>query len=82
MGMPRQALLKPAHAIYRLQGQTFALGDRVIMVLDGAAGGVPLGIKGVVVGVGQKDVDVVWDKPFLGGDSLQARYVGECSPKS
>jgi 5'-3' exoribonuclease 1 len=83
MGMPRQAVLKPSHAVYRLQGQTFTLGDRVIMVLDGAAGGVPLGIKGVVVGVGPKDIDVVWDKPFLGGESLQGRcseYRGSTVP--
>ena len=81
--MPRQAVLKPSHAVYRLQGQHFSLGDRVIMVLDGAAGGVPLGIKGVIVGVGPKDIDVVWDKPFLGGESLQGRcseYRGSTVP--
>lgn len=72
-GIPRQAVLKPAHALYRLQGQAFYLGDRVLMVLDAAAGGVPLGMKGVVVGVGAKDIDVVWDKPFMGGETLQGR---------
>ncbi len=72
-GIPRQAVLKPAHAIYRLQGQTFALGDRVIMVVDAAAGGVPLAMKGVVVGLGSKDIDVLWDVPFLGGETLGGR---------
>ena len=28
-GIPRQAILKPSHAVYRLQNQTFSLGDRV-----------------------------------------------------
>ena len=71
--IPRQALLKPAHAIYRLQGQTFALGDRVIMVVDAAAGGVPLAMKGAIVGLGTKDMDVLWDVPFMGGETLGGR---------
>ena len=74
-GIPRQAVLKPSHAIYRLQGQTFGLGDRVIMVQDAAAGGVPLGMKGVVVGLSMKDIDVVWDVPFIGGETLGGRCV-------
>ena len=72
-GIPRQADLKPAHAIYRLQGQSFTLGDRVIMVVDAAAGGGPLAMKGVVVGLGTKDIDVVWDVPFIGGETLGGR---------
>ncbi len=72
-GIPRQAVLKPSHAIYRLQGQKFALGDRVIMVQDAAAGGVPLAMKGVVVGLGTRDIDVVWDVPFMGGETLGGR---------
>lgn len=71
--IPRQAVLKPSHAIYRLQGQKFSLGDRVIMVQDAAAGGVPLAMKGVVVGLGMRDIDVVWDVPFMGGETLGAR---------
>ncbi|WVQ68061.1 uncharacterized protein L199_006267 [Kwoniella botswanensis] len=81
--IPRQAVLKPAHAIYRLQGQTFAVGDRVIMVQDAAAGGVPLAMKGVVVGLGSRDIDVVWDVPFMGGETLQGRcseYRGSTVP--
>ena len=74
-GIPRQAVLKPAHAIYRLQGQTFFLGDRVIMVANAAAGGVPLAMKGVVVGLSNTDIDVVWDVPFLGGETLGGRLV-------
>lgn len=72
--IPRQAVLKPAHAIYRLQGQKFSLGDRVIMVVDAAAGGVPLAMKGVVVGIGMRDIDVVWDVPFMGGETLGGRW--------
>ncbi|WVQ99991.1 hypothetical protein IAU59_007134 [Kwoniella sp. CBS 9459] len=81
--IPRQAVLKPSHAIYRLQGQRFAVGDRVIMVQDAAAGGVPLGMKGVVVGLGTRDIDVVWDVPFMGGETLQGRcsqYRGSTVP--
>jgi 5'-3' exoribonuclease 1 len=74
-GIPRQAVLKPAHSAYRLQGQTFFLGDRVIMVQDSAAGGVPLAMKGVVIGMGTTDIDVVWDVPFMGGETLQGRSV-------
>lgn len=43
------------------------------MVQDSAAGGVPLAMKGVVVGIGSKDIDVVWDVPFMGGETLQGR---------
>ena len=70
-GIPRQAILKPAHAIYRLQNQTFSLGDRVVMVQD--SGSVPLAVKGVVVGVNAKSLDVVWDVPFVSGTTLGNR---------
>lgn len=72
-GIPRQAVLKPAHAIYRLQNQHFALGDRVTMVLD--SGSVPLSFKGVVVGMNSKSMDVIWDAPFMSGTTLGDRYV-------
>lgn len=74
-GLPRQAVLKPAHAAYRLQGQDFKLGDRVIMVQDSAAGGVPLAMKGVVIGISTSSIDVVWDVAFMGGETLGGRYV-------
>ncbi|KAG9314776.1 hypothetical protein JVU11DRAFT_3859 [Chiua virens] len=70
--IPRHAILKPAHAIYRLQHQHFALGDRVTMVQD--SGGVPLSVKGVVVGLNSKSMDVVWDVPFMAGVTLGDRY--------
>ncbi|KAI0833606.1 exonuclease II [Trametes gibbosa] len=70
-GIPRQAVLKPSHAVYRLQNQHFALGDRVIMVQD--SGGVPLSFKGVVVGMNAKSMDVVWDAPFMSGTTLGDR---------
>ncbi|GLB40750.1 putative multifunctional protein that exhibits several independent functions at different levels of the cellular processes [Lyophyllum shimeji] len=70
-GIPRQAVLKPAHAIYRLQNQHFALGDRVTMVQD--SGGVPLSVKGVVIGLNAKSMDVVWDVAFMSGVTLGDR---------
>ncbi|KAG2354111.1 hypothetical protein BDR07DRAFT_1382532 [Suillus spraguei] len=70
--IPRHAVLKPLHAIYRLQNQCFALGDRVTMVQD--SGGVPLSAKGVVIGLNTKSMDVVWDVPFMSGTTLGDRY--------
>lgn len=72
-GIPRQAVLKPSHVAYRLQNQHFALGDRVTMVQD--SGGVPLSVKGVVVGLNAKSMDVVWDVPFMSGITLADRSV-------
>ena len=72
-GIPRQAVLKPSHAVYRLQNQHFALGDRVTRVQD--TGGVPLSVKGVVVGMNAKSMDVVWDAAFMSGTTLGDRYV-------
>ncbi|KAF8805386.1 hypothetical protein BYT27DRAFT_6674914 [Phlegmacium glaucopus] len=71
--IPRQAVLKPSHVAYRLQNQHFALGDRVTMVQD--SGGVPLSVKGVVVGLNAKSMDVVWDVPFMSGVTLGDRSV-------
>jgi Xrn1 SH3-like domain/Exoribonuclease 1 Domain-3 len=70
-GIPRQAVLKPSHVVYRLQNQHFDLGDRVTMVQD--SGGVPLSVKGVVVGLNPKSMDVVWDVPFMSGVTLGDR---------
>lgn len=72
-GIPREAVLKPEHAVYRLQNQRFGLGDRVIMVQD--SGGVPLCAKGVVIGLNANSMDVVWDVPFLSGTDLGGRFV-------
>jgi 5'-3' exoribonuclease 1 len=71
--IPRQAVLKPAHAVYRLQNQKFALGDRVTMVRD--SGAVPLSVKGVVIGINSKTMDVLWDVPFMSGGTLGDRYL-------
>ena len=71
-GIPRQAVLKPAHALYRLQHQHFEIGDRVTMIQD--SGSVPLSVKGVVVGLNAKSLDVVWDVPFMSGGTLGNRY--------
>ncbi|KAF9534015.1 hypothetical protein CPB83DRAFT_757128 [Crepidotus variabilis] len=70
-GIPRQAVLKPAHAAYRLHNQHFGLGDRVTMIQD--SGGVPLSVKGVVIGLNTKSMDVVWDVPFMSGGTLGDR---------
>ncbi|KAK0550358.1 exonuclease II Exo2 [Tilletia horrida] len=74
-GLPRTALLKPAHAPFRLQGQRFALGDRVMVVHD--SGNVPLAALGVIVGVKPGNLDVLFDLPYMSGTTLE----GRCSPR-
>jgi len=69
--VPRRAVVKPEHSIYRLQNQKFDLGDRVVMVQE--SGGVPLAAKGVVIGLNTKSIDVVWDVPFISGTTLSSR---------
>jgi 5'-3' exoribonuclease 1 len=69
--IPRRAVLKPSHAIYRLQNQHFALGDRVVMVRD--SGVVPLSCQGTVMGINPKSLDVVWDVAFMSGETLGDR---------
>lgn len=71
VGIPRQGVLKPAHAATRLRDQTFQLGDRVITVAE--TGSVPLSAKGVVVGIQSQFVDVVFDVQFMGGTTLGGR---------
>ena len=43
------------------------------MVQD--SGSIPLAIKGVVVGLNNKSMDVVWDVPFMSGTTLGDRFV-------
>jgi 5'-3' exoribonuclease 1 len=55
------------------------------MAQDSASGGVPLGMKGVVVGISSKDIDIIWDRPFMGGETLGGRcseYRGSIAPFS
>lgn len=73
-GLPRQVLLKPEAAPYRLQGQQFKLGDRVMYVSDN--GRVPLGARGIAVSVLGGAVEVVFNTTFMTGTTLQ----GRCSP--
>lgn len=77
-GVPRNALLKPGDAQWRLGSQKFSLGDRVIYVAD--SGRVPIASKGTVVGLTQTTrdtwLDVVFDVSFMSGTSLGDR----CSP--
>lgn len=70
-GVPRRGVLKPDHAQARLQGQTFNLGDRIVMVEE--TGNVPLAAKGTVVGIQSSALDVLWDIPFIGGTNLAGR---------
>lgn len=72
--IPRHVLLKPAHAPYKLQNQAFELGDRVVFAQD--SGGVPLGLRGTVIGFEDKHVQVVFDQTFMGGTTMG----GQCSP--
>jgi len=51
------------------------------MVQD--SGGVPLSVKGVVVGLNPKSMDVVWDVPFMSGVTLgdrSSQYRGSTVP--
>lgn len=77
-GIPRNALLKPSDAQWRLGNQKFALGDRVIYAAD--SGKVPIASKGTVVGLTSTPretwLDVVFDVSFMSGTSLGDR----CSP--
>ncbi|TPX58418.1 hypothetical protein PhCBS80983_g03133 [Powellomyces hirtus] len=69
--VPRQAILKPAHARHRLSHQKFDLGDRVLYVMD--SGSVPLGVQGTAIGIEGEFIDVVFDQGFLGGTNLSDR---------
>lgn len=73
VGIPRQGVLKPAHAPARLRDQFFALGDRIITVAE--TGAVPLSAKGVVVGIQSNFIDAVFDVQFMGGTTLGDRFV-------
>ena len=77
-GVPRNALLKPSDAQWRLGNQHFALGDRIIYVAD--SGKVPIASKGTVVGLTlttrETWLDIVFDVSFMSGTSLGNR----CSP--
>jgi hypothetical protein len=66
-----KALLKPSHAANRLQDQKFRLGDRVVHVQD--SGSAPIGAKGIVVGIDQNNIDVVFDVSFISGITLGGR---------
>jgi 5'-3' exoribonuclease 1 len=63
-----------------LDNQTFTLGDRVVYVSD--TGIVPLGFKGTIVALSEKIIDVLFDKPFLGGTTLNGRYIKKKEKKS
>ena len=74
-GIPRNALLKPSDAQWRLGSQKFSLGDRIIYAAD--SGKVPIASKGTVVGLTltprETWLDVVFDVSFMSGTSLGDR---------
>lgn len=45
------------------------------MVQDAGVGGVPVSMKGTVIGLNTASMDVVWDSPYMGGETLG----GKCS---
>jgi 5'-3' exoribonuclease 1 len=71
--IPRRVLLVPAQAPHKLHVQTFELGDRVLFAQD--SGGIPLGLRGTVIGFEEKHLQVVFDMPFMGGSTVG----GQCS---
>lgn len=77
-GVPRNALMRPADAEFRLSNQKFALGDRVVYVQD--SGRVPIATRGTVVGISRTPrtvlLDVIFDVSFMSGTNLGDR----CSP--
>ena len=82
-GVPRQALLHPEHAEGRLQGQSFAAGDRVVYVQN--SGKVDIAMRGTVVGINTSTLDVVFDQPIMSGSTLGGRCSenrGSVVPKS
>jgi 5'-3' exoribonuclease 1 len=82
-GVPRHAVLHPAHAEGRLQGQVFVLGDRVTYIQN--SGKVNMATAGTVVGINISTVDVVFDVPILSGSTLGGRCPenrGSIVPKS
>ena len=70
-GVPRHALLHPSHAEGRLQAQTFALGDRVVYVLN--SGKVDIAMRGTVVGINTSTLDVLFDSTIMSGSTLGGR---------
>ena len=47
------------------------LGDRVANLMD--FGAVEFGARGTVVGIEAEVLDILWDRPILGGTTLQSR---------
>jgi len=74
-GVPRTAILKSSDTELLLSNQKFDLGDRVTYVA--ASGKVPLCLRGTVVGISRTAtallLDVVWDQPFMSGNTLGDR---------
>jgi hypothetical protein len=81
--VPRLALLKPEHTLYRLGDQYFKIGERIVHASD--IGSAPLGAKGTIIGMENKYLEILFDEPFLSG-SLGGRYstlllINRCADK-
>jgi Xrn1 SH3-like domain/Exoribonuclease 1 Domain-3 len=82
-GVPRLALLHPSHAEGRLSGQAFAVGDRVVYVLN--SGKVDIAMRGTVVGINTSTLDILFDSTIMSGSTLGGRCAegrGGVVPKS
>ena len=75
-GVPRTHLLKPSHAIFRLIDQNFNLGDRVLFTLE--QGFIPFGAHGTVIGIEGPMLEILYDKPVIGGSTLGGRCKEGC----
>lgn len=51
----------------------FALGDRVVNALDNTP--IPFGLRGTIVSVKGKTLDVVFDEDFVGGSYLPSNII-------
>ncbi|KAI8112489.1 hypothetical protein M9434_003812 [Picochlorum sp. BPE23] len=66
--------IEPGGLMAAFSGGSFALGDRVVSA--GATGIPPFGIRGTVIGVHDKFLEVLFDTPFEGGTDLGGRCNG------
>ena len=72
LNVPRQSLLKPEHAQYRLSNQTFQLGERIVHCSN--SGSVSIGAKGTVIGIESSLLEVLFDLKFMSASNLGQRF--------
>ena len=66
--------IEPGGLMAAFAGGSFSLGDRVVSV--GSTGIPPFGLRGTVVGVHEKFLEVLFDSAFEGGNDLSGRCQG------